>query len=148
MRYTILFALFTMLLVGCKKDKFTTVPQLKYKSVNTNVLGVDQVIHFYLDFTDAEGDIDSVYIQKITSSCPASNIRDSTEFSPDVPQTKNQHGELIISYANGINSFPYTTIAPLCPDQNDTCYFRFYAKDKKKNVSDTITSEQIVIIKN
>ena len=140
-----------VMLIGisaCKKDQFTTKPQLKFKSVSPLVLNPNQLIEFQLEYTDKEGDIQNkLYIQKITSNCPASDFSTSYAIPSNVPKTPNSKGELDIRYAYGIN-LGYPSIAePACPSQNDTCVFRFALTDKANNTSDTITSPQIVLIK-
>ena len=78
MRYTILFSIFLLLLfAGCKKDKFSTAPSLKFKSVNTTELRTQQLLTFTLSFTDAEGDLtDSsrIFVQEVVADCAASNL--------------------------------------------------------------------------
>lgn len=133
---------------ACKKDQYTTRPQLKFKSVSPQVLYPNQVIEFQIEYTDKEGDIqNTLFVQKITSNCPASDFSSAYAVPSDVPKTPNAKGELDIRYAYGIN-LGYPSIAePACPSQNDTCVFRFALTDKANNTSDTITSPQIVLIK-
>ncbi|HUS02520.1 MAG TPA: hypothetical protein VMY77_12370, partial [Chitinophagaceae bacterium] len=97
MRYTIIFSIFLLLITGCEKDKYTTVPQLKYKSVNTKELHRGQTLQFVLTFTDAEGDLtDKLIYQKVTRPClnnPKGGFIDSSNFVPQFPSGKNQAGE-------------------------------------------------------
>lgn len=146
MRNTIIIAIVSLLYLGCKKETFSTAPTLTYKSVNTTQLYPNQVIEFSLSFTDAEGDvIDTMYIQKVSLNCAASNFFDRSRI-PTFPTTKNLSGDLRVSYSNGINNPGYITIASRC-DYNDTCYFRFMLKDQQNNKSDTVKSDIIVIYK-
>ena len=148
MRNTILIAVICLAICGCKKNSFTTVPQLKYKSVNTTHLDPNKLIEFKLSFTDAEGDLlDTVFIEKTGAKCEASNVKLKYAF-PQVPGSKITSGDLLISFANGINIDRYQnlSVAPRC-DYNDTCYFRFVLKDKAQNKSDTVNSETIIIYK-
>jgi len=146
MRNTILIALVSLSFLGCTKDKFSTTPQLTYKSVNTDRLSRNQVIQFSLSFTDAEGDvIDTMYVQKVSLNCAASNFSERVPI-PDFVTNKNLKSNILVSYANGINNPPFTTIASRC-NFNDTCYFRFMLKDKANNKSDTVRSETIVIFR-
>ncbi len=144
MRYTILTGIICLLLWGCSKDKFSTKPQLKYKSVNTNQLVRGQVITFTLSFTDAEGDIsDSIFVQKIEPTC-ANSYFDAIYKIPSFPLSKNLQGDIEVSYGYNVANFPLL-LGPQCM-RNDTCYFRFVLKDKAQNKSDTATSEPIVIV--
>jgi hypothetical protein len=118
---------------------------LKYEKVNTKVLANGQILRFTLSFTDAEGDLqDSLFIQKITPNCALSTFIDRYPI-PGFPTTKNQKGEIEVSYGYNVSNYPFIQ-TPQCA-KNDTCYFRFVLKDKAQNVSDTISSEMIVILK-
>jgi hypothetical protein len=144
MRYTILISFISLLFISCNKDKFSTRPQLKYKSVNTNILSRGQIIIFSLSFTDAEGDLeDSIYVEKIEPTCPNSNF-DAKYKIPVFPLSKNLQGDLEISYGYNVPNYPLI-LGPQCM-RNDTCFFRFVLKDKAQNKSDTVNSETIVII--
>lgn len=49
--------------MACKKDKFTTEPQLKFKSISPSAAIKSNIINFNVSFTDDEGDIqDSVIL--------------------------------------------------------------------------------------
>lgn len=141
MRNAFLISVFIFLLTGCKKDKYTTAPQLKYKSVNTNMLGRGQTLVFTLSFTDAEGDLtDDLIVKKEVKVCPA-GLDGSFEQPyrlPEFPAGKNQKGDLIVTY-------DYNSINPICDARNDTAIFKFVLRDKAQHVSDTAVSEPIVI---
>jgi hypothetical protein len=146
MRYTILFSIFLFaILTGCKKDKFGSKPSLKFKSVNTTVLPQHQLIQFTLSFTDAEGDLnDSMFVEKIEPTCVNSN-NSGTYIIPDFPVSKNEKGDLIVTFGNNPNDIAYFNMAPQC-SRNDTAVFRFAIKDKANHVSDTVSSPPIIII--
>lgn len=147
MRNTILIALVCFVFLGCKKDTYSTTPQLTYKSVNTTHLFPDQVIKFNLTVTDAEGDvIDTMYVQKVSLNCPASNFSERVPI-PKFITNKNLKADILVSYSNGINNPGYTTIASRC-SYDDSCYFRFMIKDRANNKSDTVRSETIVVVGN
>ncbi|MEO6328557.1 MAG: hypothetical protein ABIO55_06485 [Ginsengibacter sp.] len=141
MRKTFLFSLLILLLSGCKKDKFTTAPQLKYKSANTTTLGRFQTLSLTLSFTDAEGDIaNTLTVLKIVKRCP--NGSDGSFVQPytvpSFPAAKNQQGDIIVSYS-------YNDVNPLCSPRNDTAIFKFVLKDKADHISDTAVSQPIII---
>ncbi len=140
MRYPILISiLFFTFLSGCNKDKFTTKPSLKFKSVNTTVLNQGQSLIFDLSFTDAEGDLtDTIFITKFEPNCAASGF-DAAYPIPAFPTGKNQKGDAIVT-------FDYNGVSPKCFPRNDTAVFKFVLKDKAQNVSDTVVSPNIVII--
>lgn len=142
----IIVTLCSLLLLGsCEKDKFTTNPQLTYKSVNNKVLTRGQLLQFKLGFTDKEGDADSIFIKKITPQCGLTIFADSASLPDDFKVTKQTSGDLLISYGYAVSGF-----RPIGDPQcsfNDTCTFRFVLQDKEKHKSDTVYSESIVIIK-
>ena len=52
-----------LLFMACKKDKFTTEPQLKFKSISPTTVIKGNIINLNVSFTDDEGDIqDSVIL--------------------------------------------------------------------------------------
>jgi hypothetical protein len=141
MRNTILFSIFILFLVSCKKDKYTTVPQIKYKSVNKKELRQGETLLIKLSFTDAEGDLladSSLLVQKIVPRCANSTFNQYYRI-PDFPTGKNQAGEIVVT-------FSYNDINPKC-NRNDTAVFKFVLRDKEKNKSDTAVSDQIIIYK-
>ncbi|HLL43336.1 MAG TPA: hypothetical protein VK369_09370 [Segetibacter sp.] len=132
-------------LVGCSKDKYTAKPQLKYKSVNTKVLNRNETLTFVLEVTDAEGDIqDSIWVQEVPRNCSGGFT--SKYKMPDFTAVKNLKGEINICYSYGVN-LGCPTITSTCQNQNDSATFKFWIQDKAKNISDTISSEEVVIIK-
>ncbi|MDB5199612.1 MAG: hypothetical protein JWO92_1575 [Chitinophagaceae bacterium] len=141
MRNPILFSIILLFLFSCNKNKYTTVPQLKYKSVNTKALHRGETLRITLSFTDAEGDLtDTIFIREVVKPCPVApsgGFIDSTHTIPSFPSGRNQSGEIIITY-------DYSSLNPLC-NRNDTAVFKFVLRDKAKHKSDTAVSEPIVI---
>ena len=146
MRYSILLASISLLIISCNKDKFTEAPQLKYKSVNTTELNKGQVLVFKLSFTDGDGDLqDSLFVEKIEPTCSGSYFKEKYKI-PVFPNTKNTEGEIEVSYGYRAGGDYPSIKEPQC-NRNDTCYFRFMLKDKAQHTSDTVQSETIIIYK-
>ncbi|MEO8568651.1 MAG: hypothetical protein ABI419_05935 [Ginsengibacter sp.] len=140
MRYPVLISIFLFaFLSSCNKDKFATKPSLKLKSVNTTVLNQGGSLIFTLSFTDAEGDLtDTMFITKFEPNCV--NSRFNAKYPlPPFPTGKNQKGDVIVT-------FDYNGVSPKCFPRNDTAVFKFVLKDKAQNLSDTVVSQNIVII--
>ncbi len=138
MRKTFLISILILLLAGCNKDKFSTQPQLKYKSVNTNVLNRGENLVINLSFTDAEGDLsDTLTIVKFAQNC-SNSFRVAPYKLPAFPSGKNQSGDLVVTLS-------YNDVSPKCFPNNDTAVFKFVLKDKAQNKSDTAVTETIVI---
>lgn len=144
MRYTVLFSILILFTTSCTKDKFSSTPSLKFKSVNTTELHNQQLLTFTLSFTDAEGDLtDSVFVQEVIANCPTGNFSELYAL-PSFPTSKNQKGDLAINFQyNG--SSGYTSISPLC-QESDTAVFRFALKDHANHVSDTVSSPTIILV--
>lgn len=134
---------------ACNKDTYTTKPQISIKSLSSTNLSQGEVLTITLSFTDAEGDIqDTLFVQKFSRTCPSTPGVQflSKNKVPDFTPTSNLKGTLEIGYAYNANIQGYSTISG-CGTKNDTAYFKFWLKDKAKNVSDTITSANIVLQK-
>lgn len=148
MRYILLFSILLLtILSGCGKDKFNSTPSLKFSSVNTTELHSGQLLEFTLSFTDAEGDIsDSIFTQKIVPGCPGTSWDNQGYSIPTFPDSKNQKGNIKISFIYGTSSYYPDIRAPNC-NQNDTAVFKFAIRDKAKHISDTVSSPPIIIYK-
>ncbi|MCW3106015.1 MAG: hypothetical protein JWQ09_521 [Segetibacter sp.] len=133
-------------LAACSKDKYTSKPQLKFKSVNTKVLSRGQQITFTLEVTDAEGDLqDTIWVQESVKNCSQSGGTAPYRM-PDFAATKNLKGDIQICYSYGINLGCPDIFEPKCNGRNDSAIYRFWLQDKAKNKSDTAKSDEIVIL--
>ena len=147
MRFIPIFVL-VFFLFSCGKDKFTTKPQLKYKSTSATTVSGSQTLTIKLDLTDKEGDFTSLLgMKKTVAGCPTSNFLDSSLFSipNDFIKTKGTHGEVNVildRIKRGSNScfLPGGAVRP------DTTIFSFWTRDKAGNVSDTAFTEKIIIL--
>ena len=138
--------LVVVFLAACGKDKYNTKPALVFKSVSADVVPVRGSLRFEFEVFDKEGDIsDTFYIKKVRlNKKKTATIRDSVKLKfPDVPDTRKGIIELNLTYDNYLTS----AINPGNPPENDTLLFKFAIRDKAKNVSDTFTSNPIVIIR-
>ena len=144
MRNTILILLVCLFFIGCKKDgPYSSTPSLKYKSVDTKYLAPGGIIKFTLSFTDAEGDLDSLYVEKVNPKCALSGSIERFYVSDALVHLKSKSDDLLVSF--GFRVSGYTPIKePQC-QKNDTCYYRFALLDKAKHHSDTVRSETVVI---
>lgn len=144
MRYTIIFStLLFVILSGCGKDKFDTVPKLEFTSVNTTELRNGNVIRFTLSFTDKEGDVsNNVFIEKTSPDCPDGDFKEIYKV-PEFPSTSNQKGEIVLSFGYNVEGIP--NISPQCK-KDETASFRFVLSDEAGNVSDTVSSPLIKLI--
>lgn len=148
MNTKILVTLFILgVLSGCGKDKYTSKPQLTYKGVNTKELNRNQTLRFTLEVTDAEGDLqDSIWVEEVVRNCSVSGFKSQYKM-PDFTAVKNFKGEIEVCYSFGTGLECPPIVDPgRCQGRNDSAYFRFWVQDKEKNVSDTIKSEEVVVL--
>lgn len=134
---------------ACKKDTYTTKPQISVKSINSKQISPGGVLIFQIEFTDKEGDVqDTLYVQKISRVCPTTPGAQflSRNRVPNFTSTSNLKGIFEIGYGYNSSASGYQVIAG-CGNRNDTTYFKFWLKDRANNVSDTISTENIVLLK-
>jgi len=140
----VIIAILAVVIVACKKDQYTTNPQLSIKSIDKTVAPSRDSILFTLNFTDKEGDIkDTVFLQKKSKSCSDPGYDDPIRYPmpDDIQETRNMKGEIEIKLVP----------LPICadaPNRPDTCVFRFWMHDRAGNVSDTVVTPTIVILPN
>lgn len=146
MRYILLFTIAVLAFTACKKDKFTTAPQIKFKSISPAVVDVranvpDPVLT--INITDAEGDIGItskdtafVYMRNLLT-----NDFDSLPF-PDLQTAAKSNFEADVDIT--------TTKVFKCKSRpgnvlhTDTLYFEVYVKDFAKNKSNVIRTDKPV----
>ncbi len=134
-------------MAGCSKSKFTTKPQLKIKSINSTDISGSQDLIIILNLTDKEGDFTSFFaVKKTVNSCPGSNFIDSSLFQipQDFLNTKEREGEITVTLDRihrGANNCP----APGGGVKVDTAVYSFWTRDMAGNVSDTVSTEPILI---
>lgn len=132
--------------ISCTKDSINTKPSLKLKSFNPEVVLVGDSARVLLDFTDKEGDLDTMYIlKKRQNKRTTTTIGDSLYYAiADID--KNQTGtiDLYLKYSLHLIS---AINAPVVGGvrESDSLIFKFWLKDKAKNVSDTCVSSLIVV---
>lgn len=134
-------------ITACKKDKFTTKPQLKIKKVNATEISGSQTLVFTIQITDKEGDFTPYFgIATNVPNCPASNFSDSTLFKIPVEfiNSKNTEGEIVLSLAKGQRHSNFCP-GPGSTFKTDTTTFSFWTKDAAGNKSDTLRSTAIII---
>lgn len=136
------------LFFGCGKDSYTTKPQISIKNINKTELKFGESLIFQINFTDQEGDIqDTIWVQKISKVCPTTpGAQIFTKYKiPNFDPITHLKGIIEIGFTYG-TAGEYSPING-CPNKNDTSYFKFWLKDKAQNRSDTITTENIILLK-
>jgi hypothetical protein len=143
MKQSLLIGLLVLFVISCGKDKFQSKPQLTLKSVSSNFIPVGFDLQVNMRLTDQEGDFSNViFVQKLTTRCPNSNFVDSLLYHipNDVPRTSNFDAEIIVTF-----KYPLA-LQPQCT-QPDTAVFSFWMKDAANNISDTVHTPPIIILR-
>jgi hypothetical protein len=132
--------------VSCGKDKFTSAPQLKFKSVKPNTVRSDvfsddpNLPFITLNVTDAEGDFGDtayVFIKRIINSVPHYKL-DSFKM-PNISSIAGKNFQADIR----INSFDILRGDSTRPQRPkvDTLTYEIYVKDYAKNKSNVIITD-------
>ncbi|MEJ7738307.1 MAG: hypothetical protein WKF97_12835 [Chitinophagaceae bacterium] len=142
---SIILIITAIVLIACDKNKFETRPQLKIKSINGNVVPLGGVLIVRLEYTDKEGDLGQDTLVSIRNRLnrrplPSGRISVDTLFNsiPEFPD-KNK-GEFEVKF----QSASYLRQSDI---ENDTILFKFIAKDRGGNNSDTVSTEKIVVLR-
>jgi len=141
------------LVVSCSKDKLNTKPSLSFKSINGNEFFPGGKVNITLSYTDKEGDLSKGVLTYIRNRLntrpitdPASNKLIDTVNSqlPEFPKSATGEMNVLISY-NFLNEEPLPiNDSANASRYNDTMVFKIFVKDVAGNVSDTVTTPQIV----
>ncbi|MBK7556803.1 MAG: hypothetical protein IPO42_16760 [Chitinophagaceae bacterium] len=151
MRYSLLFTIAIFLFTACKKDKFTTAPQIAYKSISPNAVFTNipfQVMPVLtLEVTDAEGDLGftGTDTAKIFIKNLLTGKIDSTLRLPDlsVATGRNFKADVEITLNTSIILEGSTRPSP----KTDTLFYEIYIQDFAKNKSNVLkTTDPVFII--
>jgi hypothetical protein len=153
MKKLIIAGLVLVVLFACNKDKFQTKPQISLKSISSSVVSSGDMLNIALSYTDKQGDIsDTLYIKKIRlNKTVVATLRDSLKYKiPDFPDYDKGEIDLALNYQNDLVSAvtPPTIVGsnPSKP-QPDTLNIQIWIHDKAGNVSDTVSTGQVIIMR-
>lgn len=132
-----------LLFIACGKDKFETKPKLEIKDYSSKEVFKGEVLTIRMNYFDKEGDLNGaavIGILRRTNIIPLPTAQDKVDTFrnnlPDFPSKDN--GEISFQ-------LPYEFLKE-SQTENDTLIFRFAVEDLAGNKSDTVTSDQVVII--
>ncbi|WP_290712410.1 hypothetical protein [Flavihumibacter sp. CACIAM 22H1] len=145
--------LIVVVVAACGKDNFNTKPSLKLKNQSRVVPADNEAIFFVnVEFADKEGDLSgirdsSIYFQafllNVRSVIGGPNYPPAYASLPEFPDKRKGEIELRLdrfAYYKQIQSNQGGN------DANDTLVVKIAIKDKAGNVSDTLTSDPIVLL--
>ncbi len=146
MRNSLFISIIVLLLTaaaGCGDKISGNKPSLKLDGVNTHEVARNSLLRFSFSF-ESKHAADSIYIEKVVPDCPGSSFEAFFKV-PDYPVSVGK-GNMDIFFVNGFLGEYVDLRSPTC-GMNDTVTFKFVLRDIEGNISDTITSPQIVILK-
>jgi hypothetical protein len=154
MKRIFVFCVLSFAIAACNKDKVESTPHLKFKSYNTDVVTYNGSLRAILEFTDQEGDLDSVFVtRKRLNQHDATSSYFEFPLKGTVPEFGSQNrGELQlnlqVAYDVAFNLSPIA-IPNTNPTQYevDTLQIRFYVKDKAGHTSDTAVAKPLYVIR-
>jgi hypothetical protein len=148
---TTTISLALLLFVACSKDKFETKPSIEIKSINPTQVSAfsGSYSEITLQFTDKQGDLDSVFLYKVWLNSRGRSPQFPILPFPLPPFPEKNKGEikLTLDAALTLVAAPNPSPQPDAPNgkQPDTIIFKIIVKDRGGNVSDTATTEPLVI---
>jgi hypothetical protein len=140
---------FLVFAVACNKDKFTSAPQVKIKSISPANATQGNQVQIKGSFTDDEGDIDSALViykwyngDVVTKK---DTIRDYLISNIALP-VGTRSGDFVITFLYGVfGDFPTLPSTPVAKDTTATLGLLFV--DKQNQRSAYVESEKIRLIK-
>ena len=147
-----LLTIFIIIAVACNKDKFQTKPTIKIKSLNTEYIPLNGSLIIRLECTDKEGDVqDSVIIiKRRLNRRVVPTLRDTIRYKfPDFPNTPRTEVIATLDYQTILSAQNPPNIPGSNPPQKelDTLILKMAVRDRAGHISDTITSNQIIVFR-
>jgi hypothetical protein len=135
------------ILVACNKDKFTSTPQVTITSITPTTVNSGNVITMTGNYTDDEGDLDSVLVVYKWYNGATVVKKDTFRypFSTTGVPDKTREAEIKIIYEYNTNNLGIPFLSGLAKDTTAT--LGLVLKDKKANRSVYNESKQIRIKK-
>jgi len=139
-------ALFFIIAIwACNKDSAGPKINFSLKSVNATTFSQGQTLKFTFSFTPKTTANDTLFVARKFITCPYITT-DTTKFSfPEWDNTAK--GELIYSFQYGGGGIYNGCVSNTGFTRTDSLNYFFWVKDKDGNVSDTVMSPKIILLK-
>ena len=132
-----------ILIAACNKDKFQTKPRIEVKNYSSKEISKNGVLILRINYFDKEGDIGEGHFymfRKRINKIPA-NAEKPDALNYTLPAfTNKDQGEIRMD----LKEFDFLNEDTR---ENDTMFFRIAVTDRAGNTSDTLQTDQIVVIK-
>jgi hypothetical protein len=135
---------FACLLVSCSKDKFQTTPQIEVKDYNSKTIPRNGTLVIRFNYFDKEGDLGNgtmyVFRQRLNKIPPTPADDRGDELTYVIPEfTDKDKGELRLSLKED-------NFLSESQTQNDTMLFKVAVTDREGHTSDTLVTDQIIVL--
>jgi hypothetical protein len=135
---------FACLLVSCGKDKFQTTPQIEVKDYNSKTIPRNGTLVIRFNYFDKEGDLGNgtmyVFRQRLNKIPPTPADDRGDELTYVIPEfTDKDKGELRLSLKED-------NFLSESQTQNDTMLFKVAVTDREGHTSDTLVTDQIIVL--
>jgi len=149
MKKLLLLASVLIVLFACNKDKYQSTPQIKIKSVSSDIVPLGSGLEVVLSFTDKEGDVDdSVFVRKVRLNQKVANtLFDTLKYKiPEFPS--HSSGDISIFLDNNvIQSAQPPPSNGSGGNMPDTLKIWFSVTDKGGHKSDSVSTGTIVVLR-
>ncbi len=137
----LLTAFASVLIAACGKDKFETTPKIEITGYNTKHLVIGQILNVTMDYFDKEGDLNNAgltaMVNRLNAETPNIPLTDTFYYIlPDFPP--KDKGEIVAR-------IPYNSLKRMS-FENDTIQLKLAVVDREGNASDTVTTDNIIIL--
>jgi|GEM_PF-218805 hypothetical protein len=144
---TLTLSVLVLIFAACKKDKFTTEPQIKFKSISPSEAIKGNIISFTSSFTDEEGDIQDsiIYVIKRFATIPTIDtfkLKLNPEGIPD-----GRQGDISIRFSYGEFSQDNTATFLNLETVDTQVSFGLLITDRAGHRSNYVESDKITLKK-
>jgi len=141
------------ILYSCTKDKIESKPNLFFSNFSSDVVSNPGRFTINFRFTDREGDLVDTFflVQRRTNRIYVGSAQEFTSYTFQLPAIPDNTSEAEIQVRLAVNTavFPnelgYAFPTPVV--QNDSSVWIAYLKDRAGNVSDTLITPTLVVLR-
>ena len=135
---------FACYLVSCSKDKFQTTPLIEVKDYNSKTVPRNGSLVIRLNYFDKEGDLGKgtmyVFRNRLNKIPPTPALDRGDELTYTIPEFNDRDKGVLRLTLNEVDFLSESVT------QNDTMVFRIAVTDREGHTSDTLTTDQIVVL--
>ncbi|OQP66483.1 hypothetical protein A3860_13415 [Niastella vici] len=146
---TLAFSL-ALIVFACSKDKYQDKPTVEVTSINPGQVPLNSPLEIKMQFTDKQGDLDSIFLHKLRLNSKAKPLIPNNDFKyklPTFPDKTKGEIKVTLQYALDVVSAQKPDAQAGAPNgyEPDTIAFQIVLKDKKGHTSDTTVTDKIVV---